>query len=94
MIDTKLNSTIIFASDGSSTIERILAGGGDDLVIDYTVLAMAVVTMALLLIVAVIRHRIDHLARGKGYFEDVLEAVYHECKFVFFIYIQFMMEWI
>ncbi len=86
MIDTGLNSTMtmIFASDGSgsSTVERILGGGGGgDLVIDYTVLAMAVITMALLLIVAVIRHRIDHLARGKEYFEDVLEAVYHECKF-------------
>ncbi len=61
-------------------IRRFLAVGGDPLVVDFTVLAMAVVTMVLLMIVAVVRHKIDHLARGKEIFVCVLEAVYHECK--------------
>ena len=60
------------------TMYRQLAGG--DPVIDFTVLSMAVVTMSLLLIVAMLRHQIDHIARGKEFFENVLEAAYHECK--------------
>lgn len=50
----------------------------DDLVVDFTVFAMAVVTMSLLLIVEVLRHKVDHLAKGKEIFEHVLEAVYRE----------------
>ena len=68
----------IISSVGSiDLIDRNLAAA---LSIDYTVFAMAVVTMGLLLIVAIIRHKIDHMARGKEYFENVLEAVYHERK--------------
>jgi len=52
-------------------------------VVDFTALAMAVVTMVLLMIVAVVRHKVDQLARGKEIFVSVLEAVYHECKFKF-----------
>ena len=58
---------------------RYLAGGDPN--IDFTALSMAVVTMSLLMIVAILRHKIDHLARGKEFFENVLEAAYHECKF-------------
>jgi hypothetical protein len=53
---------------------------GEIPVIDFTVLSMAVVTMSLLMIVAILRHQIDHLARGKEFFENVLEAAYHERK--------------
>lgn len=56
----------------------------DDLVVDFTVFAMAVVTMSLLLIVEVLRHKVDHLAKGKEIFEHVLEAVYRECKYLLF----------
>ena len=62
------------------TMIRNLAPGGDPLVVDFTVLAMAVVTMVLLMIVAVVRHKIDQLAKGREIFVSVLEAVYHECK--------------
>lgn len=48
--------------------------------IDFTVLSMAVVTLSMLMIVAVLRHNIDKIAKGKDIFENVLEAVYHECK--------------
>lgn len=71
----------IISSVGSiDLIDRNLAGDVKSLSIDYTVFAMAVVTMGLLLIVAIIRHKIDHMARGKEYFENVLDAVYHERK--------------
>jgi hypothetical protein len=53
---------------------------------------MAVVTMSLLLIVEVLRHKVDHLAKGKEIFEHVLEAVYRECKYLlFFISISYLM---
>jgi len=48
------------------------------MVIDFTIFAMAVVTMSLLLIVEIVRHKIDHLAEGKEIFEHVLHAVYRE----------------
>ena len=51
---------------------------GEPLVVDFTILAMAVVTMVLLMIVATIRHKIDQTAKGKEIFLAVLEAVYHE----------------
>lgn len=46
--------------------------------IDFTVLSMAVVTLSMLMIVAVLRHNIDKIAKGRDIFENVLEAVYHE----------------
>lgn len=61
---------------------RDLAKAGP-IVVDFTALAMAVVAMSLLMIVAILRHKIDHLARGKEFFENVLEAAYHECKFTY-----------
>jgi predicted Holliday junction resolvase-like endonuclease len=61
-------------------IEEPYLEKSDKLVVDFTAFAMAVVTMSLLLIVEVIRHKIDHLAQGKEIFEHVLEAVYRECK--------------
>lgn len=68
-----------FDYSDSDHSHRYLAGG--DPIIDFTALSMAVVTMSLLMIVAILRHKIDHLARGKEFFENVLEAAYHECKF-------------
>jgi len=76
MNNTTMVEEIISSVGSIDFIDRNLAGDG--LSIDYTVFAMAVVTMGLLLIVAIIRHKIDHMARGKEYFENVLEAVYHE----------------
>ena len=61
---------------------RFLGGGGDKIVIDYTVFGMALFTMILLLIVGVMRHKVDHWAKRNDFFETVLEACYHECKFI------------
>ena len=70
-------SAFILATDG--VVGRQLAGGGG-IELDYTVFAMAVLTMGLLLIVEVIRHGIDRMAQGHDFFETVLKTVYHECE--------------
>lgn len=55
-------------------------GGGDDEgpAIDYTVLSVAVTTLGLLLIVELLRHKIDQAATGREFFKTVLEGVYRE----------------
>ncbi len=70
-------SAFILATDGA--VGRQLAGGGA-IELDYTIFAMAVLTMGLLLIVEVIRHGIDRMAQGHDFFETVLKTVYHECE--------------
>lgn len=59
---------------------RFLGGGDEYITIDYTIFAMVFVTMVCLYIVGVIRHSIDHVAQSHDYFQQVLEACYHECK--------------
>jgi hypothetical protein len=49
--------------------------------IDYSVLSVGVMTLGLILVVEVLRHRIDHAATGRPFFKAVLEGVYSECKF-------------
>lgn len=51
---------------------------------DYTVFGMAILTLGLLMIVGALRYFIDAMAHGKFFFENVLEAVYHECKILCF----------
>ena len=63
--------------------ERDLAKGST--VIDYTVFGMAVITIGLLMVVGALRYFIDAMAKGKFFFENVLEAVYHEREFHHFI---------
>lgn len=48
--------------------------------VDYSVLAVAVMTLGLIMIVEVCRHRLDHAALGRPFFKAVLEGVYTECK--------------
>ena len=55
-------------------------GSEDPIKLDFTVFAMAVMTMSLLLVVEVVRHKIDRWARGHTFFEAVLKTVYNECK--------------
>ena len=64
------------------TSSRLLggAGGGNTLELDYTIFAMAVMTMGLLLIVEVIRYKLDQMTKGSDFFETVMKTVYHECK--------------
>ena len=74
-------TTIIETKD---IYHRSLAGGGETIEIDYTIFATAVMTMGLLLVVEVIRHRIDKIVEGNDFFETMLSTVYHECKFKLF----------
>jgi hypothetical protein len=62
--------------------ERILAATTDNgpTRIDYSVLSVAVMTLGLLMMVEVFRHRMDHAAMGRPFFTAVLEGVYAECK--------------
>ncbi len=48
--------------------------------IDYSVLSVAVMTLGLIMMVEVFRHRMDHAAIGRPFFTAVLEGVYAECK--------------
>jgi hypothetical protein len=61
---------------------RRAAAGGDEYSdqLDYTVLSVAVITLGLILIVELIRHRFDVAATGRPFFKSVLEGVYRECK--------------
>eukprot|EP00555_Chaetoceros_dichaeta_P012134 CAMPEP_0198258792 /NCGR_PEP_ID=MMETSP1447-20131203/8120_1 /TAXON_ID=420782 /ORGANISM="Chaetoceros dichaeta, Strain CCMP1751" /LENGTH=1362 /DNA_ID=CAMNT_0043946001 /DNA_START=42 /DNA_END=4130 /DNA_ORIENTATION=+ len=58
-------------------LARKLAGG-EALVIDFTILSMVIVALALLMIVETIRHKIDSLAHKTVFFGHVLEMVYRE----------------
>jgi hypothetical protein len=49
--------------------------------IDYSVLSVAVMTLGLVMMVEVFRHRLDHAAHGRPLFTAVLEGVYAECKY-------------
>jgi hypothetical protein len=49
--------------------------------IDYSVLSVAVMTLGLVMMVEVFRHRLDHAAMGRPFFTAVLEGVYAECKY-------------
>ena len=54
--------------------------GGSTVSIDYTVMAMAVLTLIFLLVVEILRHMVDRWAHGKEFFETMLQCVYRECK--------------
>lgn len=60
-------------------VSRFLAGA-ETLPLDYTVLSVAVITLGLILVVELIRHRFDIAATGRPFFKTVLEGVYRECK--------------
>ena len=67
--------------EDSLSNERYLAGGNygkEEDSIDYSVLAVGVSTLAMLLLVELIRHRLDHAAKGRPFFKRVLDGVYSE----------------
>lgn len=50
----------------------------DEVRVDYSVLSVGVMTLGLIMVVEVLRHRIDHAAVGRPFFKAVLEGVYSE----------------
>lgn len=46
--------------------------------IDYTVLSIAVQTLALILFVEIVKHKLDHFAHGRPFFGTVLHSMYAE----------------
>jgi hypothetical protein len=61
------------------SFERFLAATEEE-PLDYTVVSVAVMTLGLLLVVEVIRHKLEHAAYNRPFFKTVLEGVYSECK--------------
>jgi hypothetical protein len=59
---------------------RLLAASssGKELQIDYSVLAVLVMTLGLIMIVEVARHRLDQAAKSRPFFKSVLKGVYTE----------------
>ena len=50
----------------------------EGMVMDYTVLAVVIFTLALILIIEVLRHKLDVWASGNPFFKTVLELMYRE----------------
>jgi len=48
--------------------------------LDYSVLAVVVITLGLILSVELFRHFLDHHAKNKPFFMAMLATVYSECK--------------
>jgi hypothetical protein len=68
-------------NNGGSFWGRFLATPTDGPTrIDYSVLSVTVMTLGLIMMVEVVRHRLDHAAMGRPFFTAVLEGVYAECK--------------
>jgi hypothetical protein len=66
--------------------DRILgsaSGGKDDAIskVDYNVMSVAAMTLALIMMVEYVRHQLDHHAEQKPFFRAVLEGVYAERMF-------------
>lgn len=65
----------------SSMWQRLLQYKPDKVRIDYSVLSVAVMTLGLIMIVEVFRHRLDHAAAHRPFSKAVLEGVNSECKY-------------
>jgi len=49
--------------------------------VDYAVISVVVITLALVLFIEVMRHQLDVAASGNPFFQHVLELMYRECKY-------------
>ena len=49
---------------------------------DYSVLAVALITMGLIVPVEIVRHKIDHRAVGRPFAKTVLDFLYSECEYM------------
>lgn len=69
----------LLPTDIAEGVPRGLAAS--ESVIDYTVLSVSFITLGLILLVELLRQRIDQSAHGRPFAKTVLEGVYRECKF-------------
>ena len=53
----------------------------EDDTLDYSVLSVGVMTLGLIMMVEVVRHKLDYEAQHRPFFKVVLEAAYSECEF-------------
>ena len=80
--DISFSSSFFSSSSSSNQDERFLAGAVDVPTVDYAVISVIVITLALVLAIEVLRHQLDVAASGNKFFQTVLELMYRERKFV------------
>jgi hypothetical protein len=70
------------SSNDNSSSHRWLDGGSsyEDVRVDFNVLSVVAMTLALIMIVELVRHYLDDLATHRSFFKAVLECLYAECK--------------
>jgi hypothetical protein len=71
------------SAEGFGSKRRSLAATNETLQIDYSVLAVLVMTLGLIMIVEVVRHRLDYAAKNRPFFKNLLDGVYTECTCVY-----------
>lgn len=52
---------------------------------DYSVLAVALITMGLIVPVEIVRHKVDHRAVGRPFAKTVLDFLYSECEYEYLL---------
>ncbi len=79
LFETSPSSTLL----PSPGLHRILgpAAGGESPVVDYTVVGVIVITLGLILVIEVLRHKLDEATSGHSFSKVVVELMYRECKF-------------
>ncbi len=60
--------------------DRWLAGEKEEEPLDYSVLSVGVMTLGLILMVEVAKHKLDHMAEHRPFFKAVLVVTYSECE--------------
>jgi hypothetical protein len=73
-------SSWMFQYSRSNMLPRILASS-EKFKIDYNVLSVAAMSLALIMMVEYMRHLLDHQAKNRPFFRVVLDGVYAECTF-------------
>ena len=64
--------------DDNHVIKRFLAASAQKVTLDYTVLNVVILTLVLILVIEVMRHRLDVWAGSNPFFKTVLELMYRE----------------
>ena len=68
---------------GFHRTQRMLGGGKSDHSSSgagFGIFAIVIFTLGLILVVESILHRLDHYAKGREFFREILSTCYRECK--------------